>query len=125
MDTAQLKPFDLEKAKAGKRFCYVGYDIGFMCTLYEIISYLGTKPNGSIAFSIKRSNGDWDVSWAPAAALRMLPETKKEKFLLLTCPARFPDPWVWKDNRINRDCTKERGYKILKEFELEWEEEDE
>jgi len=114
MDTDQLKPFDLEKAKAGKPIVtHAGSPVKFV----------GVMSNGGIAVEIGEGKAAYAIDLLPQM-LRMLPEVKKFRGILYTIYGdRLKETHTMADTEHNRDWVKRCNHRILQEFEIEYEEE--
>jgi len=111
MDTDQLKPFDLEKAKAGKP----------IQTLLGIpVKFLGVLSNGRIAVEIGEDEKAHATDFFPES-LRMRPEVKKFKGVLYA--QGVSDVLVMSDTEQNRNWAKHYRATLIKEFEVEYEDE--
>ena len=113
MDTDQLKPFDLEKAKAGKPFAH-HLDPDWK------IKFIGANSKGDIVYEYGLHGS---VATAPPNDLRMLPEVKKFRGILYTIYGdRLKETYTMVDTEHNRDWAKRYNHEILTEFEVEYEE---
>ena len=111
-----MRPFNLEEAKAGKPFgrpLYPNYEYRFV----------GTRSNGNIVYEYRLRGGEyWTVGYSEnAVGFHMIPEKKVFKGLL--CESTYGAQFVWKDGLCERAQIKAYNYKILKEFEVEYEDE--
>ena len=111
MDTDQLKPFDLEKAKAGKPIVtHAGSPVKFV----------GVMSNGGIAVEVGEGKAAYAIDLLPQM-LRMLPEVKKVKALLYR--NNYGEVKIMADVVENRTWAKTYHATIIKEFEIEYEDE--
>jgi len=113
MDPLKLKPFDLEKAKAGKPFVQFYNGILFE----NNFRFIGTTTRGDIVYEYG-VNGN--IAFRPPTSLRMLPEFKKAKFFLYRNTNKAVH--VCSDTERNRKWAKIYDRPIIKEFEVEYEE---
>jgi len=113
MDTGQLKPFDLEKAKAGEPIMVRGGNS---------VKFLGVLSNGRIAVEIGEIENAHATDFLPES-LRMLPKVKKFRGILYTIYGdRLKETHIMADTEHNRDWARRYNHEILTEFEVEYEE---
>jgi len=111
-----MKPFNLEEAKAGKPFgrtLYPNYEYRF----------IGTRSNGDLVYEFRMRGTDerWTVGYSENVLwFHMIPEKKVFKGLL--CESKQGVKFVWNDTLHERAQIKVYNFKILKEFEVEYEE---
>lgn len=110
-----MKPFNLEEAKAGKPFgreLYPNYEYRFV----------GTRSNGNVVYEYRlRGTEHWTVGYSENALwFYMIPEKKVFKGLL--CDSKDGAQFVLNDNPHEWLKIKVYDYKVLKEFEVEYEE---
>lgn len=113
----KTKPFDVEEAKEGKPFCMI-YEWKPVALMERI--YLGTRPDGLIVYTVKEGNGTWTTQTCVKENLRMIVEPKKCKGLLVqSCQNQV---FIWEDTpyaHVALTVHHDR-YKLLKEFEVEY-----
>jgi hypothetical protein len=113
MDLSKLKPFDLEKAKAGQKFVYIHR------SETTNLQFIGVRPdNGSIVYFVPSKP---DVSWSPADSLRMLPEIKKVKALLVRSEIPNGEPELHRDTPEVREWFRKTFRTIIQEVKIEYE----